>query len=147
MDLIHRNLLFILLLLSTVILLPGLAGTGMIALEEGDEIPDDDDFSLNNQVYWMHISGHSRSMGLVLGMSIFALVVVYRGGRSNRARFNDRTLDSANVLIDMFSGTALNRAVFVFLYLEFRMGWTNIYSTSRMIPNEKEAIGKINSQT
>jgi len=76
-----------------------------------------------------------RFSGLVMGMSIFALLGVYLGGRSNHRRFNDRTLDSVNLLLgDIFSMTALLRAVFVFPFLQLQPVATNERSHKNPIP-------------
>ena len=72
--------------------------------------------------------------GLVMGMSIFALLGVYLGGRSNHRRFNDRTLDSINLFRGVFSMTALLRAVFVFLFVEFQPVVANRHPHKNPIP-------------
>jgi hypothetical protein len=52
-----------------------------------------------------------------LGMSIFALFVIYLGGRSNHKRFYDRTIEPVKLFTFKFLKTALKRAVFIFLFL------------------------------
>lgn len=100
-------------------LLPALTGTGMASFIEEDDIPDEDDFSFISTipVAWIRIPVHQSSMLLRLGISIFALFVVYLGGRSKHRRFNDRTIDANTVLRDMCMSlkAALCRAVFNFL--------------------------------
>ena len=73
--------------------------------------------------------------GLVMGMSIFALFGVYLGGRSNHRRFNDRTLDSINLLFgDIFSVTARFGAVFVFPFVELQPARTSKDLHKNLIP-------------
>jgi hypothetical protein len=97
-----------------------MAGSVIVDLPEENNLADDDDFSLisNFSVLWIRIPVHQMSVLLRLGISIFALFVVYLGGRSKHRRFNDRTIDPVNVLITEFLKTARIRAVFNFLFLD-----------------------------
>jgi hypothetical protein len=94
-------LLGIILLLFT--LFPATSGTGYVAVVE-DELPDDD-ISLFHDVpiSWIRIPVHQLSLLLRLGISIFALFIVYLGGRSKARRFNDRTIDAVNVFARVVS--------------------------------------------
>ena len=86
-----------------IILLP--AVTGLVGLTVENEFPEDDDYTLANSFMasWARMPIHQMLSGLMLGISIFALFVVYLGGRSNHRRFNDRTLDSFNLFGVVFS--------------------------------------------
>jgi hypothetical protein len=120
-----QRIILILLLILSAIILPVFMRVHMMELPEEDDLTDSDekqdDLSLisNSPLSWIRIPVHQLMVLLRLGISIFALLVVYRGGRSKDKRFNDRTIDSLNVLIDGFLGTALLRAVFNSL---FRIG-------------------------
>jgi hypothetical protein len=93
--------------------------TGIIISEEDDQLSDDDFLEAGRfAASWFRLPVHQLSFILILGMSIFALFVVYLGGRSNHKRFNDRTLDSVKLLSVAFLKTALNRAVFNFLFVD-----------------------------
>lgn len=117
MSLTNRNVILMAMVMLFIILTTVL--TGMIISEQDDELPDDDDFlgADSFAAGWFRVPIGQLSFILMLGMSIFALVVVYRGGRSNHRHFNDRTIDSVNVFRGTFFATALNRAVFVFLFI------------------------------
>ena len=92
--------------------------TGIIISEEDDQLPEDDFLAAASfAAAWFRMPVHQLSFILMLGMSIFALIVVYLGGRSNHKRFNDRTIEPVKLLIVTFLKTALNRAVFIFLFL------------------------------
>ena len=114
----HSITLFSIMMLF-IILLP--AVTGLVGLTVENEFPEDDDYTLANSFMasWARIPIHQMVSGLMLGMSMFTLFVVYLGGRSNHRRFNDRTLDSFNLFRGIFFATALFRAVFVFLFFDF----------------------------
>jgi hypothetical protein len=98
----QRNLYIIclIILVLSVFLLPVLIGASIVDLPEEDNFADDDDFSIINAfaVPWIRIPVHQMSVLLRLGISIFALFVVYLGGRSKHRRFNDRTIDAINLL-------------------------------------------------
>jgi hypothetical protein len=117
---IRKNLSIIclILLILSVFLLPLLAGASIIDSPEEDNLADDDDFSVISTfpVAWLRIPVHQMSLLLRLGISIFALFVVYLGGRSKHRRFNDRTIDAINLLTGelLILKTALIRAVFNF---------------------------------
>ena len=93
--------------------------TGIAGLTVDNLLPEDDDHSLveSFMATWARISVYQMLSGLMLGISIFTLFVVYLGGRSKHRRFNDRTLDSSTFFGGYFFATALFRAVFVFLFL------------------------------
>jgi len=117
----RRNFILIVILMLSIILLPVLSATSMIDLMEDNDLFTDDDFSVITifPVAWTRVPVHQMSVLLRLGISIFALFVVYLGGRSKAKRFNDRTLDSIKSLITEFSKTALLlRAVFNFLFFD-----------------------------
>ena len=119
MNLSSRSVFFLAIVMLLIILLPALTGTGIVGLTEDDELPDDD-FSVivAFPVAWTRIPVHQMSALLRLGISIFALFVVYLGGRSKAKRFNDRTIELIKSLIRIFSKTALIRAVFNFLFFD-----------------------------
>jgi hypothetical protein len=118
MNQLVRTIILILLVLSTF-MLPTLIDAGMIDLPEEDDLretdADGDNFSAISEfpIAWSRIPVHQMSILLRLGISIFALFVVYLGGRSKHKRFNDRTIDPAAVLIVNLK-TTLNRVVFIF---------------------------------
>ncbi len=118
MNLKSLNIVFMIIVILSVILLPVFMGAGIVDLPEEDNLTDDDDFSMvsNFSVAWLRIPVHQMSGLLRLGISIFALFVVYLGGRSKHRRFNDRTIDPISVLKAEFLKTALIRAVFNFLF-------------------------------
>jgi len=107
--------------------------------EEGDYTDTDgDDFSviINIPPAWVRIPVHALSVLLRLGLSIFALCVVYLGGRSKHRRFNDRTIDHVNALVSYsFLKTALFiRAVFHFLFPVLHLNYPNIHLVNRFTP-------------
>ena len=109
MKLTNRNAFLLYIMMLFIILLPVL--TGMAGLTLDNALLEDDDPSLvgSFMAIWARMQVHQTLFGLILGMSIFALFVVYLGGRSSHRRFNDRTLDS----MDLFGGIFSRR-----LYLE-----------------------------
>jgi len=109
MKLTNRNAFLLVLMMFFIILLPVL--TGIAGLTMDNALLEDDDHSLLSSFMAVlaRMQVHQILSGLILGMSIFALFVVYLGGRSNHRRFNDRTLDS----MDLFGGIFSRR-----LYLE-----------------------------
>src|SRR5215216_4634546 len=92
-----QRIILILLLILSAIILPVFMGVQMMELPEEDDLTDSDekqdDVSLisNSPLSWIRIPVHQLVVLLRLGISIFALLVVYRGGRSKDNRFNDRT--------------------------------------------------------
>jgi hypothetical protein len=104
MNLFSRIIILIGILLLLLTLFPAISGTGYAAVLEEDDLPDDDDVSLHNDVpiSWIRIPVHQLSLLLRLGISIFALFIVYLGGRSKARRFNDRTIDTVNTLTRVF---------------------------------------------
>ena len=112
----NRSIILVIILLLFIFLLPAI--TGLVGLMVDTELSDSDDFEtlVNSFIASVaRITVPPMMSGLMLGMSIFTLFVVYQGGRSNRRLFNDRTIDVVNLLRGIFSETALFRAVFVFL--------------------------------
>jgi hypothetical protein len=118
MNLTNRNVIFMAMVMLCIILMTVL--TGIIITEEDDQLPGEDDFleAGNFAAAWFRIPVHQLSFILMLGMSIFALFVVYLGGRSSHKRFYDRTLEPVKLLTVAFFKTALNRAVFIFLFFD-----------------------------
>ena len=127
MNLTNRSSVILLIFMVFLILLP--LATGILGLVEDNDFFDEDDlFTADSFIVALsRILAHQMLPGLIFGMSIFALFVVYLGGRSNHRRFNDRTIDFINVLrgIFSFSATALLRAVFVFLFVDPDPGHMN----------------------
>lgn len=117
MNMSNRSLILVIILLLFIFLLP--AFTGLVGLMVDTELSDNDDFDtlVNSFIASVaRITVPPMMSGLMLGMSIFTLFVVYQGGRSNRRLFNDRTIDAINLFRGIFSETALCRAVFVFRF-------------------------------
>jgi hypothetical protein len=134
-----RNIFLILILILSVLFVPALLGASVIDLQEEDDLTDTEDdnfFVIDFPPTWIRIPVHQMSVLLRLGMSIFALFVVYLGGRSKHRRFNDRTLDHVNALISYsFLKTALiNRAVFRFLFPSLHLNYPNQYLVNRYSP-------------
>jgi len=124
----NRNVIFMAMVMLCIILMTML--TGIIISEEDDQLPEDDFFAAASfAAAWFRMPVHQLSFILMFGMSIFALIVVYLGGRSNHKRFNDRTIESVKLLTVAFLKTALNRAVFIFLFLVHRAVYTKHKST------------------
>ena len=119
MNMSNRSIILVIILLLFIFLLPAI--TGLVGLMVDTELSDSDDFEtlVNSFIASVaRITVPPMMSGLMLGMSIFTLFVVYQGGRSNRRLFNDRTIDAVNLLRGIFSETALFRAVFVFLFFD-----------------------------
>jgi hypothetical protein len=112
----NSNILCLIVLILAVFLLPLLTGPGILDWTEEDPIADDDDFSIISLVpeAWIRIPIHQMSGLFRLGISILTLFIVYLGGRSKHRRFNDRIIDTNNLLAAEFLRTALIRAVFHF---------------------------------
>jgi hypothetical protein len=112
-----RNVFLIIVILS-VVLLPVITGIiGLFIGTDGDNLPDNIDFSMISGFSMVLISWISvRQTAVVLrfGISIFALFVVYLGGRSKAKRFNDRTIELIKSLKVVFTVAALFRAAFNF---------------------------------
>lgn len=132
------NIFLIIILMLSVLFMPAVMGTGIIDLPEEDDLTDadEDDFSAisNLPIAWIRIPVHQLSVLLRWGLSIFALFVVYLGGRSKHRRFNDRTLDHINVLMAEFLKTALFRAVFNFLFPAPHLNRANKYFVNPYLP-------------
>jgi hypothetical protein len=103
MKLTNRNAFLLSIMMLLIILLPVL--TGIAGLTVDNALLEDDDHSLASSfmAIWARMPVHQMLSGLILGLSIFALFVVYLGGRSNHRRFNDRTLDSMDLFGDIVS--------------------------------------------
>jgi hypothetical protein len=134
-----RSIFLILILMLSILFMPALMGAGIIDLAEEDDLSDadEDDFSAVGSLplAWIRIPVHQLSVLLRLGISIFALFVVYLGGRSKHKRFNDRTLDHINALISYPLKTALlTRAVFYFLFSPFYFNHPNKYFFNPYLP-------------
>ena len=139
MSLTNRNVIFMAMVMLCIILLTVL--TGISISVQDDELPDDDDFLAAGSftAARFRIPVPQLAFVLMLGMSIFALMVVYLGGRSNHRRFNDRTIDSVKLLTVVFLKTALLRAVFNFLFFDPYSDYkenilTNVILFPTMIP-------------
>lgn len=139
------NIFLILILMLSVLFMPVVMGAGIIDVLEEDDLTDadEDDFSAIGglPIAWIRIPVHQMAVLLKLGISIFALFVVYLGGRSKHRRFNDRTIDHVNVLMAEFLKTALYRAVFNFLFPPSCFNHPNKYLISPyhpiLIPNSR----------
>ncbi len=134
-----RNIFLILILMLSVLFMPALLGASVIELPEEDNLTDTDgdDFSVLSDIppAWIRIPVHQLSVLLSLGISIFALFVVYLGGRSKHRRFNDRTLDHVNALISYSLKTALFiRAVFNFLFPVPYLNYPNRHLANHFSP-------------
>jgi hypothetical protein len=136
MNLTSRIGILLSIVMLFIILLPALIGTDVVGLMEDDEFPDDD-FSVvaTFPIAWTRIPVYQMSVLLRLGISIFALVIVYLGGRSKDKRFNDRTIELVNFLISVFSRTALLRAVFNFLFFDIHRDHANNALINVFLPN------------
>lgn len=101
MYLTSRNF-FLILLILFVTLSPVI--TGNFGLIDEDDTPDDVKLLIISSISltWTGILAHQVSGLLRLGVSIFALFVMYLGGRSKNKRFNDRTIDPNNSLTVVF---------------------------------------------
>ena len=120
-----RNL-FLILLLLFIALMPVLSGN--LGLIDEDDDPEDDGLLelYGFPVTWTRMRVYQVSALFRFGLSIFALYLVYSGGRSKNKRFNDRTIDPINSLIGVFSKAALLRAAFNFLVIGPNPDSTNI---------------------
>ena len=89
-----------------ITLLPVL--TGNLGLDEDDHLDDDGLLAISAlPVAWTRILVHQVSVLLRFGISIFALYLVYLGGRSKNKRFNDRTTEPVKSFIIVFQKTTL----------------------------------------
>lgn len=113
-----RTILFILLLAISVLSLPALLEGNIIdeLPEEADRENDDLTIISDAVIPWLQAPVHLATILLQVGISFFVLFVVYLGGRSKHRRFNDRTIDPAQVFRFNILKTALSRAVFNFLF-------------------------------
>ena len=135
MNLSNHRSVFLAILMLFLVLLP--LATGLLGLIEDTDLFDEDDLFTAESFLrvWSRILTHQMVPGLIFGMSIFTLFVVYLGGRSNHRRFNDRTIDFINILRGIFSATALLRAVFVFPFADLHPGHMNKHFRRKVIPS------------
>lgn len=127
-----------------MVLLPAFTGPGILDSVEEDEFTDDDDLTLNYiPMEWIGTQIPQFTVLLKISVSIFALFVVYLGGRSKNRRFNDRTLDLIKSLIVIFPKTALFRAVFNFLLFGLCLDGTN-YRLATVLSPQNPYVGGIN---
>jgi hypothetical protein len=134
----------------SVLFMPALMGAGIMDLMEEDDLtdPEDDDLSVVNDfpTAWIRIPIHQMAVLLRLGISIFALCVVYLGGRSKHRRFNDRTLDRVNALFSypLLKTALIVRAVFHFLHPAFLLNYPKKHSSDVflpiLIPNSRRSL-------
>ena len=109
----NRSLILITILMLFLIFFPLLIGL-INLLTVGDNFPDDNILQVDGLIItWSWFPVRQVISGLIMGMSIFALFVVYLGSRSSQRYFNDRSIDSINLSSGIFFVTALLRAVFV----------------------------------
>jgi hypothetical protein len=107
---------FLIVVMLFVILLPVITGIiGLFIGTDGDNLPDNIDFSMISSfsmglISW--ISVRQTAVVMRFGISLFALFVVYLGGRSKVKRFNDRTIELIKSLKVIFTLAALFRAAF-----------------------------------
>ena len=124
-----RNVFLIIVILS-VILLPMIAGIiGLFIETDEDNFPGNIDFSMISSfpMAWNSwLSVQQMAAVLRFGLSIFALFVVYLGGRSKAKRFNDRTIEPIKYLKVILTETALFRAVFNFLSVDPNPGLRSV---------------------
>jgi hypothetical protein len=132
----------LIILVLFVFLLPALIGASIIDSPEEENFADDDDSSIITTfpVAWIRIPAHQMSVLVRLGISIFALFVVYLGGRSKHRRFNDRTIDAINLLIGelLILKTALIRAAFNFQIIPHPLPINNQFVSFHLISQAKE---------
>jgi len=111
MNLVNRNVVVITILLivlfSTII--------GIFNFTENDNFPDYSYLQAGDFIAsWTGMSDHQTISGLMMGMSMYVLFVVYQGNRLSHRRINGWDIDSVNLFWGVFSMTALVRAVFAF---------------------------------
>jgi hypothetical protein len=116
-----RRTILLAALILLLVLLFALTRTNVVSLAETEGLSDGtDNVSVTAvlPVVWIRIPVYPLFMVLMLGISIFASVLVYLGGRSKVKRFNDRTIDLFESFVDISSQTALlfRRAVFNFVF-------------------------------
>jgi hypothetical protein len=121
MNTTDRNV-FLMIVILSVILFPVIAGIiGLFVETNTDDLPENIDFSMICSFPTDCISSISVwQMTVILwcGMSMFALFVVYLGGRSKAKRFNDRTIGLIKSLEIVCTEAALFRAAFNFLFYD-----------------------------
>jgi len=111
MNIVNRNAIVItilfIVLFSTII--------GFVNFTENDNFPEYSYLKVHDFIaFWTGMSDHQTISGLMMGMSIYILFVVYQGSQLNHRRINGHGIDSVNLFWGVFSMTALVRAVFAF---------------------------------
>jgi len=103
--------------LLLIILLVAFAAPSVFGFIEEGENYEDNYFSIaaNFPMDWIESQIPHGSILLKLDISVFALFVVFIGGRSKSKWFNDRTIELVSSSISPYSKTVLFRAVFCFL--------------------------------
>lgn len=141
----NRIVLVLIMVILLMILLPAFAGTGFVGLMEEGEYPDDDDASAmaHFPVDWIGLQSHQLSVSLGLAVSIFALFVVYLGGRSKNKRFNNRTFEVIKSSIVIFFKTTLFRVVFCFGLFGHCLDQTN-HQLTNVFSSRNPYLGGIN---
>jgi len=118
-DSYRRLFLLLALIVLAFSLMPFMEETGMNVFMSNDDVLDEDDlFIISNIPFsWIRIPVRELSILLAQGISIFALFVIYLGGRSKHRRFNDRTIDADMVIkgVAIFLKAAHYWAAFKFL--------------------------------
>ena len=131
----NQHLLSIIKRVLLILLLIAFMGTHVVSFMAGGENLNDND--LSDTAYfpmdWIGTQIHHESVLLKLDISIFALFIVFLGGRSKNKWFNDRTIEPINFSLSYYPKTALFRAVFCFPsighYLnQTRNRHTNVFS-------------------
>jgi hypothetical protein len=121
----NRSVALIAILMLFTILLPAVAG--LVNFTGGDDLPDDYYLPAGGfAAAWAKMRDYQILSGLMMGMSIFALVVVYLGGRSNHRRFNDRTIGAINLFKGvLFRDGSMNQGRFLFAFDRLQPELTN----------------------
>lgn len=112
-------IVFLSIVMFLLLLVPALSAAGMFGFVVQELEADDDPSLLVRRITfaWAKTPLHQLSVFLMLGLSIYHLFILYRGGRSKHSRFNDRTIDANLVAregIYFARRAALDRAVFNF---------------------------------
>jgi len=122
MSQVSRNF-FLILLVLFISSSPAIAG--VFGLIDEHEIPNDGFFVIDYlPVTWFSMPVLQKLVLLGFGIFIFALFVMYLGGRLKNKRFNDRTIDPVDSLIAILSKAALDKAAFNFLFANSNPGFT-----------------------
>jgi len=105
--------------LLLIILSFAFTGLCVISFMTGSENLSDNDFSdiAYFSIDWIGVQSHQEPMLITSDISIFALFIVFLGGRSKSRWFNDRTIKPINSSLSFHPKTALYRVVFYFCQL------------------------------